>query len=233
MHGKAAKEKVVLSDTTVQANNTTFPTDAKLCKRVIDKCNEIASKEGIHQRQRYTRVSKELLRATHNVKHPKRIKQAKQASRSLHTIAGRQLRELKRQLCEALQAKYADLLNNMDRVLSQERKSKDKIYSLHKPWTSCIAKGKSGVPYEFGNKIGLITTAKSRIVIAIKAFKGNPHDSKTIEPLLEQMEENGQRLPQKLVYDRGGRGKKEIKGVEILTPGRGKRNDSAYVKHKN
>ena len=34
--------KFVLSDTTVQENNTTFPTEAKLCKKVINKCNEIA-----------------------------------------------------------------------------------------------------------------------------------------------------------------------------------------------
>ena len=233
LHGKDAKEKVVLSDTTVQENNTTFPTDAKLCKKVLDTCNAIADKEGLHQRQRYTRVSKALLRATHNGKHPKRIKLAKQANRQLHTIAGRQLRELKRLLSEQLQQKYDELLRNMERVLKQERTSKEKVYSLHKPWTSCIAKGKAGVPYEFGNKVGLITTAKSRIVIAIKSFMGNPHDSRTIEPLLEQMETNGQGLPKQLVYDRGGRGQKMIKGVEILMPGRSKKGDSAYEKCKN
>ena len=44
----------VLSDTTVQESYTTFLTDAKLCKKVIDYCNKIAKKEGIKQRQRYT-----------------------------------------------------------------------------------------------------------------------------------------------------------------------------------
>ncbi len=44
LFGKAAKEKVNLSDTTVSENNTTFPTDAKLAKKIIDKCNEIAKK---------------------------------------------------------------------------------------------------------------------------------------------------------------------------------------------
>ncbi len=47
----------VLYDTTVQENNTTFPTDAKLCKRVIDHCNKIAQEEGINQRQNYKKVS--------------------------------------------------------------------------------------------------------------------------------------------------------------------------------
>ena len=64
LHGAEVPKqaKFVLSDTTVQENNTTFPTDAKLCKTVIDKCNEIAKQEGINQRQRYTRVSKQLVR---------------------------------------------------------------------------------------------------------------------------------------------------------------------------
>jgi IS5 family transposase len=48
----------------VQENNTTFPTDAKLAKKVIDTCNAIAEEHGIRQRQNYKRVSKQLLRAT-------------------------------------------------------------------------------------------------------------------------------------------------------------------------
>jgi len=45
LHGKSSKDKVVLSDTTVQENNTAFPTDAKLAKQIIDKCNKIAQAE--------------------------------------------------------------------------------------------------------------------------------------------------------------------------------------------
>jgi len=56
LHGKEAKSKMVLSDTTVQENNITFPTDAKLAKKIIDKANQIAKKEGIKQRQSYKRV---------------------------------------------------------------------------------------------------------------------------------------------------------------------------------
>ena len=52
IHGKDAKEKQVLSDTTVVENNTTFLTDAKLAKKIIDKYNAIAKKENIEQRQR-------------------------------------------------------------------------------------------------------------------------------------------------------------------------------------
>ena len=44
-HGKDPQEKKVLSDTTLQENYTTFPTDAKLAKKVINKLNTIAGKE--------------------------------------------------------------------------------------------------------------------------------------------------------------------------------------------
>ncbi len=43
-----------------EQNNTTFPTDVKLCKKVIDQCNKIAEEEGIEQRRRYTRKSKQM-----------------------------------------------------------------------------------------------------------------------------------------------------------------------------
>ena len=193
LHGKAAKEKVTLSDTTVAENNTTFPTDAKLAKKIIDKCNGIAQKEFVEQRQTYTKVSKQLVRDTHNSSHPKRRKKAKKSGRKLKTIAGRLLRELERKLPEPVLNEYQQEFDLYYRVLTQERSSKDKVYSLHKDFTACIAKGKAHKQYEFGNKIGLVTTYKSLIITSIMAFEGNPHDSKTIEPLLSQMKSNIQR----------------------------------------
>jgi len=213
LHGKQAQNKMVLSDTTVQENNIAFPTDARLAKKVIDKCNQIAQKEGIKQRQNYKRTSKQLVRDTHNAHHPKRRKKANKASRKLKTIAGRQIRELQRKLPRELISEYEQYLALMQRVIKQQRQDKDKIYSLHKPFTACIAKGKAHKPYEFGNKVGLIINPRSLVVTAIQAFKGNPHDSQTIEPLLQQTKSLHEFLPQELLYDRGGRGPKEILGV--------------------
>jgi IS5 family transposase len=98
LHGSKAKSKMVLSDTTVQENNITFPTDAKLAKKIIDKVNRIAQRENIKQRQSYKRVSKKLVRFTYNSKHPKRKKNANRAQRKLKTIAGRVVRELMKKL---------------------------------------------------------------------------------------------------------------------------------------
>lgn len=234
LHGAevAKKSKFVLSDTTVQENNTTFPTDAKLCKKVIDKCNKIAVVEGIQQRQRYTRESKQLVRETYNSKHPKRAKQARKAKRRLRTIANAQLRELNRKMSEEQKARHEKQLDIYKLAVNQQKGDKDKVYSLHKPFTKCIAKGKAHKQYEFGNKVGLITTGKKgkKIITAIKAFLDNPFDGHTIEPLLDQMNDNDLKLPQELVYDRGGKGRSQIQGVKIMTPGKAKESDTAYEK---
>ena len=232
IHGKAAKTKQVISDTTVQENNTTFSTEAKLAKRIIDKGSQIAKQEGLSQRQSYKRVSKQLLRDTYNSQHPKRKKKAKKAQKKLNTIAGRIVRELNNKLPEDRLPIYQDELQMFKKVLNQKRNDSNKIYSLHKPYTACIAKGKAHKKYEFGNKIGIMLNPKELVVLAIESFDGNPHDSKTIEPLLDQMNDNLEYLPEEVVYDRGGRGKSQIKGVTISTPKPPKKADSQYQKQK-
>ncbi|NAW50119.1 hypothetical protein GNY06_01515 [Elizabethkingia argentiflava] len=89
---------MVLSDTKVQENNISYPTDSKLYKKVIDHCNTLSDKEGMKQRQSYKRVSKNLLCNTYNFTHPKRKAKARKAQSKLKTIAGRQVRELERKL---------------------------------------------------------------------------------------------------------------------------------------
>lgn len=233
IHGKDAQEKMVLSDTTVQENNTTFPTDAKLYKKIIDKLNQIAERENLGQRQTYVRVSKQHLRDTHNPKHPKRAKKARKALKKLNTNAGRLFRELERNLSAQQLGQYHQELEIYRKALNQKRADKDKIYSLHKPFTACIAKGKAHKKFEFGNKTGLTLTYKSLIITSIKSFIGNPHDSKTIEPLLDQIEKNNLALPMEVIYDRGGKGQKVIRNVIISTPDyRPLKRDTQYEKRQ-
>lgn len=230
LHGPAAFSNTSLQDTTVQQNNITYPTDAKLAKKVIDNCNGIAHNEGIKQRQSYKRVSKQLVRNCYNSKHPKRAKKARASQKKLRTLAGRQLRELERKLPAKLLEIYQPIFCIYHKAITQKRTDKDKIYSLHKPHTACIAKGKAHKKYEFGNKIGLMVNPKTLVIQAIEGFKGNPHDSKTIAPLLEQSQRNFGYQPKEVVYDRGGRGKKQIKDTLISTPGKPLKTDTAYQK---
>lgn len=235
LHAPKAKDlEAVLSDTTVQGNNTTFPTDAKLRKKIIDKCNEIAKLENLPQRQTYVRVSKGLVRQTYNGKHPKRMKKARAANKKLQTISFRQIRELRRNFNEEQQEKYKEILLVFEKVLQQKRKDKNKIYSLHKQFTKCIAKGKAHKAYEFGNKVGLVTTTNKgeQIILSIKAFLDNVYDGHTVDPLLKQMQKNNVDLPKEVIYDRGGKGKSKIEGVKISTPAPPLKRDTAYQKRK-
>lgn len=111
LHKPKTKDlKSVLSDTTVQGNNTTFPTDAKLRKKVIDKCNQIAKQENLPQRQTYVRGSKNLVRQFYNGKHPKRAKKAKASKKKLQTISLRLIRELRKNFNDEQLENYDECL---------------------------------------------------------------------------------------------------------------------------
>jgi IS5 family transposase len=111
LHPKAQTEDEVQIDTTVGEKNITFPTDAKLAKKVIDNCVKIAEKEGVVQRQSYKRVSKQLLRSAYFGHHPKRQKNARMARKKLRTIGKRVLRELERKLPENILKDYREIFS--------------------------------------------------------------------------------------------------------------------------
>jgi IS5 family transposase len=227
-----ADAKRHLSGTTAQENYTAFPADAKLCKKVIGKRNRIAGGEGIKLRRSYRRESKQLLRDSYNGKHPSRVKRAKKAGKRLKTMANTQIRDLKRKMNAAREATYHDKLELYQRAANQQTHGRDKVYSLRKPFTRRIGKGKARKQYEFGNKVGIIVTGNKgrKIITAVKAFIENPYGGHAIEPLLKQMADNGQRLPNEIIYDRGGKGKKGVMGVKILIPDIPNKTYTQYIK---
>jgi IS5 family transposase len=232
IHELDGRVNQVLSDTTVQENDVTFPTDGKRAKKVIDRCNRIARAEDVDQRQSYVRVAKQLLRESYFGHHPRRRTKARRARKKLRTIAGRLLRELGRKLTDEQLAAYKQHMALYWQVITQQRSDADKVYSLHKPFTACIAKGKAHKKYEFGNKVGLMTHPTRRVILAIKSFAGNPHDSKTIEPLLAQIASDQRPLPREVIYDRGGRGINEALGVKVTTPTKANPSDSPAKKRR-
>jgi IS5 family transposase len=227
---KEVEEKEVLIDTTVQEKNITYPTDAKLHKKIIEGCWKIAEKEAIDLRQSYSRTLGQLMIDQRFREHPKRKRKAMAAARKIKTIAGRLVRDVERGLDdkERLEA-YDEQLWLYYRVLGQKRDSHNKIYSFHAPEVSCISKGKDHKKYEFGNKSGFVITKNSGIILGAMAFEGNPYDGHTLQPQLEQVSDLMGRLPKVALVDRGYKGRKTILGVEIMMPGTGK-GKTAYEK---
>ncbi|MBA0882910.1 IS5 family transposase [Flavobacterium undicola] len=232
LHPKAKNEKEVQIDTTVQEKNITFPTDAKLAKKVIDNCTKIADREGIKQRQTYKRISKQHLRDAYFGHHPKRKKKAVMARKKLRTLGLRVVRELERKLPQELQNHYQGEFIIYKKVLTQERNSKDKIYSLHEPQTACIAKGKAHKAYEFGTKVVVVRGRKTGVITAVKRFSGNPNDSKTLEDSLSQSQrvrtKIGGTRPEMASTDRGFRGQTQVGSTQILIP----KNSKEKTKYK-
>ena len=85
-------------DSTVQKKNITFPTDAKLHKKIVNKVLDIVHKQELPLRQNYTFVLKRVYRDQRFRNHPKNRNKALWADRKLRTIAGRLVRKLKRNL---------------------------------------------------------------------------------------------------------------------------------------
>ncbi len=232
LFGKEAQEKEVLIDSTVQEKNITYPTDAKLHKRIIEKVNTIAKQEGITLRQSYTRTLKQLMIDQRFHSHPKRRKKAKAALRRIKTIAGRQVRDIERQFNSAQKIKYEGLFVILNKILMQKKGDQNKIYSIHEPEVNCIAKGKEAKKFEFGNKSGIVLTKTSKIVVGAIAFESNPYDGHTLEAHLKQTEYLTESIPKVGIVDRGYRGKKNINGVEIISPTAPKKGATQYEKQK-
>lgn len=219
---------VAFIDSTVQEKNITYPTDAKLHKKIVRKVLGIVHELGLPLRQSYTFVLKRVYRDQRFRNHPKNRNKALKADRKLRTIAGRLVRELKRNLGE--HSLYNKLIERFEAILAQRRHSGKKIYSIHEPDVQCISKGKEHKKYEFGNKVSIIRSA-TWIILGAQSFR-NEYDGHTIEASLAQVERLTQRKIKILAGDRGYRGKKEVNGTQILIPDAPKPSDSRYQKRK-
>ena len=215
-------------DSTVQEKNITYPTDAKLHKKIIKNVLKIVHDNCLPLRQSYTRTLKGIYRSQRFRNHPKNRKKALKADRQLKTIAGRLVRELERNL--GRRKGYEKMFELYYRVLSQNRKSKNKVYSLHEPDVVCVSKGKEHKQYEFGNKVSILRSW-SGLILGACSFR-NEYDGHTIEKTLEQTQRMTGRKVDKLAGDRGYRGIKQIGQTKILIPDTPKAKDSYYQKRK-
>ena len=229
VNGKDGQQREATTDTTVQEKNITYPTDNKLHRKIIKKCIAIAEKQDLELRQSYTRTLKKLLMDQRFRNHPKNKGKARKADKKVKTIAGRLVRELERKLPPSL---YQDTLALFKQVLAQKKTDSNKVYSLHEPHVQCISKGKEHKKYEFGSKVSIITTKNTGVIIGALNIEKNIHDSKTLQPALEQQQRlTGITLKNNFV-DRGYRGVKEVSGTKIIIPDTPAKNRTPYEKQK-
>jgi len=233
LHGKVALEKNVNIDTTVQEKNITYPTDAKLAIKIINRLNKLAKHFGIKQRRIFVKEVKNCRLDIRHFRHVKKRKKAKRALKRLRTIANILIRELRRRLpCWALFEHIQSDFLLYEKVLAQQPKDQNKIYSLHEPQVYCIAKGKDHVQYEYGNKVSVASTAKSNIIVGVVSHPKNIYDGDTLSEVLEHIVESRKKKVTQAVCDRGYRGKKMVNETEIVLPKKALKRDNRYQRDK-
>jgi IS5 family transposase len=198
----------VIADTTVMEKDIAYPTDSALLNKIRGKLVDLAKKQGLSLRQSYSRVGDQLVRKISGYAHAKQFKRLSQGVRKLKTYLGRVIRDIERKLSQVPEQaeSFTELLSLGKQLLSQDKHSKNKIYSVHAPEVYCIAKGKARTSYEFGCKVGLVVTHKQGLVLSSKAFESAVYDGHTLQANLDQAEKlSGQPIKRAFV-DRGYKG---------------------------
>lgn len=175
-------------DTTVQTKAIRYPTDARLYHRMRERLVKAARAEGLEIKQSYQYVGKRLLMQSSRYAHARQMKRARACTRQLKTQLGRVLREIDRQTKEPSRT-LSRLLDTARRIHSQQRHDKNKVYSVHEPEVECIAKGKAGKPYEFGNKVSVAVSSQGGWFVGAKSFTGNPYDGHTLARQMKQVDQ--------------------------------------------
>ena len=136
----------------------------------------------------------------------KQFKRAAKERKKLKVYAGRVQRDLERKISDEAWEKHKGTLILAGLVLTQEKKTKGKVYSMHAPEVECIAKGKAHKPYEFGVKTTLATTAWGGFALGARSLPGNPYDGHTLAEQLDQVLKLTGMMPRRCHVDRGYKG---------------------------
>ena len=172
-------------DTTVQTKDIRHPTDARLYDRARQRLVKEARREGLTIKQSYERVGRRLVMMAGRYAHARQMRRSKACVRKLRTNLGRVIREIERQ---GVPPNMGDLLATSRRIHGQKRTDQNKIYSVHEPQVACIAKGKAGRKYEFGQKVSVAVTSKGGWLLGAVAVPGNPYDGHTLNAQMEQVQ---------------------------------------------
>jgi IS5 family transposase len=232
----------VIVDSTVQSKAIAHPVDSRLLEIARHKVVSAAKRAGIGLKQTYAQEGKTLRRKAGGYAHAKQFKRLRKTVKRQRTILGVVMREVQRSL-DADKAAVAaggapahqprspkavsDLmmwLERAERIRTQQRNTKNKLYALHAPEVECISKGKARNPYEFGVKVSLAVTHKQGLMVGARSFPGNPYDGHVLSAQLEQtanlMQDLG-RSPKQVIVDLGYRGvDADNPGVQIIHRGK-------------
>ena len=188
-----ALERVIV-DTTVQEKAIAHPVDSRLLEIARHKVVSAAKRAGIGCKQTYAKEGKTLRRKAGGYAHAKQFRRLKRTVKRQRTILGVVMREVQRKreapgFAASSPKALSDLtmwLERAERVRTQQRHDKNKLYALHAPEVECIGKGKARKPYEFGVKAAVVVSHQTGLMLGARSFPGNPYDGHILSAVLEQ-----------------------------------------------
>ena len=233
----------VIVDTTVQEKAIAHPVDSRLLEIARHKVASAAKRVGIALKQSFAKEGKHLRRKAGGYAHAKQFKRLRRTVKRQRTILGSLMRDVRRAVNRILQGDIAGLapgkeptalaltelntwLERAERIRTQQRHDKNKLYALHAPEVECIGKGKARKPYEFGVKVSMAITHRRGLIVGARSFPGNPYDGHTLAEQLEQASTLLQDIgvkPQTAVVDLGFRGwevERDIAPVQLIHRGK-------------
>ncbi len=239
---KPAELERVIVDSTVQSKAIAHPVDSRLLEIARHKVVSAAKRAGISCKRTYALEGKALRRKAGGYAHAKQFKRLRKTVKRQRTILGVVMREVQRKLDADRSAVAAGgaptkepgspkaisdltmLLERAERIRTQQRNTKNKLYALHAPEAECISKGKARNPYKFGVKVSLVVTHQRGLMVGARSFPGNPYDGHVLSAQLEQttnlLQDTG-RVPKQVIVDLGYRGvDSDNPGVQIIHRGK-------------
>ena len=182
----------VIVDTTVQEKAIAHPVDSRLLEIARHKVVSAAKRAGIEFKQTFAKEGKTLRWKAGGYAHAKQFRRLRRVVKRQRTILGIVMREVQRKLLlnptdNALALTSLNTwMPRAERVRTQQRNDKNKLYALHAPEVECLAKGKARKPYEFGVKSAIVVSHQHGLMLGARTFPGNPYDGHILSAVLEQ-----------------------------------------------
>jgi IS5 family transposase len=182
----------VIVDTTVQEKAIAHPVDSRLLEIARHKVVSAAKQAGIQLKQTFAKEGKALRWKAGGYAHAKQFRRLHRVLKRQRTILGIVIREVQRKLAQSTTNNVLALtslntwLERAERIRTQQRTDKNKLYALHAPEVECIGKGKARKPYEFGVKSAIVVSHQHGLMLGARTFPGNPYDGHILSAVLEQ-----------------------------------------------
>jgi IS5 family transposase len=212
-------------DTTAMEKNVAYPTDTDLLdkgrrrlvagfrklqkfgrKIKIGRTYERKARKALIEINKLGKDRQERIKkgAEQLVKYAKSV--LARVSKALRKAKPHKDRRVQRQI-EAAQEQLRHDAELLERVIAQTEARyagthlKNKVYSLHEPQVTCIAKGKRGKPNEYGSKVS-IAVDKNGFVVTHEEYDYNVGDNTTLEDSVAGWERATGQVPRDLAADR-------------------------------